>query len=90
MCSGEGRRSDAEPNVTDGIFILSHLFGGGGAPPCEKAADANDSGTVDLTDAVFVLNFLFAAGGDPAPPFQECGVDPTPDELTRESFGPCM
>lgn len=82
--------ADGELNVTDGVFVLSHLFSGGGAPPCMKAADANDTGVLDLTDAVLVLNFLFSAGAEPAAPFEECGLDPTPDELTCDAFAPCM
>ncbi len=82
--------ADGELNVTDGVFVLSHLFSGGNAPPCMQSADANDSGAVDLTDAVFVLNFLFSSGGEPAPPFVECGLDPTPDGLTCDAFAPCM
>ena len=49
----------------------------------------NDSGDLNLTDAVQLLNFLFAAGQSPAPPFEECGEDPTEDDNVECSFAPC-
>ena len=81
--------ADGDRNVTDAVFVLEHLFGGGTEPPCAKSADANDSGRVDITDAVHVLNFLFADGPPPPAPFPECGPDPTPDDLTCLSFEGC-
>ncbi|MCZ6793827.1 MAG: hypothetical protein O7J95_09480 [Planctomycetota bacterium] len=82
--------ADGQLNVTDGVFVLSYLFGGGATPPCIKAADTNDTGVIDLTDGVLVLNYLFATGAEPNPPFAECGPDPTADELTCDAFAPCM
>lgn len=80
---------DGKQNLTDAVFVLDHLFGGGDASPCTKSADANDSGTVDLTDPVFLLSSLFADGPPPPAPFTECGPDPTDDDLTCESFAAC-
>ncbi len=83
--------ADGNQNLTDAVFVLDHLFGGGTEPTCAKSADMNDSGAVDLTDPVFLLNFLFL-GRRPSPPapFAECGFDPTPDDLTCESFQGCQ
>ena len=54
----------------------------GRAPPCDDAADANDTGEVDLSDPIFGLNFLFLGGPEPpAPGTRVCGPDPTPDPL---------
>ncbi len=72
------------------MAVLSLLFGGGDAPPCAKSADIDDSGSVDVTDPVYLLNFLFAGGPSPAAPFSECGLDPTPDDVTCESFEGCV
>ncbi len=44
---------------------------------------------VNNMDAVYLLNFVFAGGPPPAAPFAECGVDPTTDDLTCESFEGC-
>ena len=49
-----------------------------------KAADVDDSGSVDLTDAVYLLNYLFIGGAAPAEPVA-CGLDPTGDNLSCET-----
>ena len=93
-CAPQFRRGDpngdGDRNLTDAVFVLTHLFGGGDEPSCLKSADANDSGKVDITDAVHLLNFLFAGGPAPSAPFTECGPDPTDDGLTCESFEACQ
>jgi hypothetical protein len=68
-----------------GQLILGSLFLGEGAPSCPDAADADDSGLLDLSDPVRVLLYLFL-GGEPAaaPGPRDCGEDPSPDGL-----GPC-
>ena len=71
------------------MFTLSYLFGGGPKPRCLKAADANDTGTVDLTDSIYLLNFLFSGAAEPDAPFAACGPDPTLDELLCETFAAC-
>jgi hypothetical protein len=38
---------------------VGYLFGGAPAPRCLDAADADDSGQVELSDAVFLLEALF-------------------------------
>ncbi|MCZ6794999.1 MAG: FG-GAP-like repeat-containing protein [Planctomycetota bacterium] len=81
--------ADGARDLTDAIFILTHLFLGGNAPPCEKSADANDSGAVDLSDAVYLLSYLFLGGPPPGEPFADCGSDPTDDPLTCVEFAPC-
>ena len=78
--------ADGARNVTDAVFLLNYLFGGGTVPPCLKSADTNDSGSIDLSDAVFLLNFLFKGGTPPPAPFDERGWDPTPDHLSCEMF----
>ena len=47
---------DKEINISDGIATLGFLFLGTGVLPCLDAADANDSGSVDIADAVFTFN----------------------------------
>lgn len=81
--------ADGSSNITDVVFVLNFLFGGQGDLTCPDAADTNDSGDLNITDAVGLLNFLFAAGESPAPPFEECGEDPTEDVNTECSYAPC-
>ncbi len=77
-------------NITDGVTLLNHLFGGGAAPTCMDTADSSDGGQVTITSAVFILNFLFSGGTSPPPPgHEECGVDPTEDELNCASYDGC-
>ena len=87
------RRSDADANgdanVTDAVFLLTHLFASGPAPACQKSADSDDNGELGITDAIFHLQYLFNAGKVPPDPLVECGRDGTPDELTCDAYGPC-
>jgi hypothetical protein len=84
--SGEPRfvrglvNGDASLDIADPVALLLHLFAGRSLS-CEKAADANDDGNVNLTDALFLLDFLFRAGPSVAAPRGACGTDPTPDSL---------
>jgi hypothetical protein len=63
------------------VFLLAALYTGGPVPECQKAADADDSGVLDITDAVYELGFLFLGGAAPPAPFPDAGVDPTDDSL---------
>ncbi len=66
-------------------IILYWLFGGLRPPPCQKAADVNDDGRVDVTDAIHLLMYRFLRiGAEPAAPFPLCGIDSTPDDLSCE------
>ena len=82
--------ADGQRDISDPIALLRHLFADGPEPRCPDAADADDDGVVELTDAVFVLEHLFLQGGRPAPPFLQCGLDPTPDDLGCGGQPPCM
>ena len=81
---GDGRLS-----ITDAITTLRYLFSNGEEPGCLKTADADDDGLLSVTDAVRVLGFLFR-GDDPLPaPFGDCGLDPSDDKLSCESYPAC-
>jgi hypothetical protein len=68
---------------------LSYLFAQGLVPDCLDAADANDSGAVDIADAIAILSHLFAHTGPLPPPFGACGIDPTIDALDCLSYPHC-
>ena len=68
-------------DISDPIRTLGWLFVDGQPPLCEKAADSNDDGIVDMADAITVLQALFLGRAPLPPPFAECGADPTPDPL---------
>jgi hypothetical protein len=81
--------ADGTQDLSDAVYVLSYLFSGGPPPTCIKSADSNDSSVVDLSDPVFLLGHLFLGGPRPADPWEDCGSDPTEDDLTCESFAPC-
>ncbi|MBI4605719.1 MAG: hypothetical protein HY721_27445 [Planctomycetes bacterium] len=82
--------SDGAVDLTDAVVVLAHLFQGAPeATRCERAADANDDGKLDVSDAVSLLLYLFLSGWPPAPPFEACGSDPTPDALGCAAYPWC-
>ncbi len=73
--------SDGSVNLTDAIVGLSYLMGGGAAPGCLDATDADDNGAVNLSDMLMILMFLSGSTTElPEPTFQ-CGKDPSRDSL---------
>ncbi|MBI4603551.1 MAG: FG-GAP repeat protein, partial [Planctomycetes bacterium] len=75
-------RGEERPDISDAIRLLGYLFLGAATPACLDAADADDSGSLELTDAVRILGYLFLGGeAPPAPGPLECGPDPTQDDL---------
>ncbi|MBN1422546.1 MAG: FG-GAP repeat protein [Planctomycetes bacterium] len=81
--------ADGLHDLGDAVFVLNYLFASGPAPGCLKAADVNDDGGLDLADPIYDLTYLFAFGPAPAEPFDACGADPTPDDLTCEAYEGC-
>ena len=81
-CRDGFRRGDADANgttdLTDAIFILSHLFLSGRAPSCLEAADSGNDGRIDLADPILILDHLFRGGAPPPAPGPgpgPCGPD---------------
>jgi hypothetical protein len=88
LCPGAlFRRGDSDASgqvdITDPIYTLNNLFGGGSPPSCRDAADANDDGRIDISDPVSTLEILFTRVEPfiPPPGPYRCGVDPTADPL---------
>ncbi|KKQ57098.1 MAG: hypothetical protein US74_C0008G0025 [Parcubacteria group bacterium GW2011_GWA2_38_13] len=81
----EFRRGDAnqdgDVNITDPIAILGWLFLGDTQGICKDAADSDDDGNINISDPIAILNFLFLGGEAPKEPFNQPGLDPTPDFL---------
>lgn len=80
---------DGLVDVSDPVTTLLHLFRGEEGISCEKSADADDSGDLDLTDAVYGLEYLFANGTAPPDPGAACGADPTEDSLSCTAYERC-
>jgi parallel beta-helix repeat protein len=80
--------ADGILDISDPILLLFGLFLDA-TLPCEKSADADDTGELNLADALDVLNYLFLAGAPPPDPGLACGTDPTGDDLTCASYDAC-
>jgi hypothetical protein len=79
---GDEHPADGALNVTDSMRILRKLFLGLDHEfDCAKAADVDDSGSLDLSDAIYLLEWLFLDYAPPPAPFPEAGEDATPDDL---------
>ena len=83
---GDSNR-DARHDISDPIFILRYLFSGSVETPCPPSLDANDDGRLNITDAVNLFEYLFRGGASLPPPLDDCGADPTADDLLCHDFG---
>ncbi len=52
-------------NISDAVFIINYIFGGGAAPSPEISGDSNCTGSVNISDAVYLINFIFGGGTAP-------------------------
>ena len=52
-------------DISDAVYLISYIFGGGPAPNPLSAGDASCDGAVDISDAVYLIAYIFADG--PAP-----------------------
>ncbi len=85
--------ADAEVDISDAVLTLNFLFDPNIDPDvvqCRDAADVNDDGTVDISDPIYSLNYLFVDGPGIPTPTEECGDDPTEDDLRCLSHLPCV
>jgi len=80
---------DGARNLSDAVVVLSYLFNNGGVPSCLKSADTDDDSILRISDPIFFLNWLFIGGPAPAAPTESCGEDPSPDDLSCDSFASC-
>ncbi len=60
---------DADNNgiitISDAVFLITYIFGGGPAPCPLRNGDADCTGIITISDAVYLINYIF--GGGPAP-----------------------
>lgn len=76
---------DAKHDISDAIFLLSHLFLGGERWNCDEGADINGDEKQDISDAVYLLGHLFLGGAEPPAPYPDCGEDPGGGECPESS-----
>ncbi len=51
--------------ISDAVYLIGYIFGGGPAPNPVLAGDADCNGIITISDAVYLINYIFAGG--PAP-----------------------
>jgi hypothetical protein len=51
--------------ISDVVFLINYIFGGGPAPNPLAAGDADCTGIITISDAVYLINYIF--GGGPSP-----------------------
>ena len=56
---------DGTLDISDIIFIIQYIFGGGPAPAPAIRADADCSGAIDISDAVYLVYYIFNGGSAP-------------------------
>ena len=52
-------------NVSDAIYLVNYIFGGGPAPVPLVTGDANCDSSINISDAVYLIHFIFSGGPVP-------------------------
>ncbi len=52
-------------SISDAVYLISFIFGGGPPPVSMAAADADCNGFITISDAVYLIGYIF--GGGPGP-----------------------
>jgi hypothetical protein len=81
--------ADGFLDLSDGIWILNHLFQGGPKFDCNGANDANGDGGLDTADAIYIVLYYFAGGFPPPAPFPTCGYMPNQTLVDCQIFPDC-
>ncbi len=54
-------------SVSDAVFLIQYIFGGGEPPYDLNSADPNSDCIVSISDVVFLVNYIFTSGPAPSP-----------------------
>ena len=65
--SGDANSSGAV-DISDAVFLVSFIFGGGAAPSPLLSGDANCDLQIDISDAVYLVAYIFSGGPAPCNP----------------------
>jgi hypothetical protein len=52
-------------NISDPVYLISYIFGGGQAPVPLVSGDANCDGIVNISDVVYLIAYIFGGGPEP-------------------------
>ena len=67
---GDIDHSGALPlDISDLVYLINFMFGGGPEPLCQEEADVNADGAdlIDISDLVFLIDYMFVGGETPSP-----------------------
>jgi len=81
--------ADGFLDLSDGIWLLNHLFQDGPKFDCDGANDANGDGSLDTADPIFIVLYYFAGGNAPPSPFPSCGLQVNQSIEDCEVFPGC-
>lgn len=65
---------DGHVDLSDGIWLLQHMFLGGPGGECGAAQDTNGDGAVDLADAMQIIAYRLLDGKPPQFPYPYCDI----------------
>ncbi len=51
--------------VSDAVYLINFIFGGGNPPLASEAADVDCSGFITISDVVYLIDYIFAGGATP-------------------------
>ncbi len=57
--------ADGSVDISDAVYIISYIFGGGPAPMPLESGDADNDLSVDIFDAVYLIQHIFDGGSAP-------------------------
>jgi hypothetical protein len=52
-------------NISDAVYLISYIFGGGSAPDPYLSGDADCNQIVNISDAVYLIAYIFGGGSAP-------------------------
>ncbi|MFH0818232.1 MAG: dockerin type I repeat-containing protein [Candidatus Micrarchaeota archaeon] len=59
---------DRVVDVSDAVFLVQYVFGGGSAPNPLSAGDADNNDQIDVSDIVYLVQYIFGSGSPPCNP----------------------
>ncbi len=69
LASGSYVPGDADGNaivnISDAVYLIAYIFGGGGPPEPLLAGDSDCNGIVNISDAVYLIAYIFGGGNAP-------------------------
>lgn len=52
-------------NISDGVYLISYIFGGGLAPNPLVSGDCDCNQLVNISDVVYLISYIFGGGPEP-------------------------